>query len=114
MATYKQPCLHCGEFVERDARLCPHCHSRSPFGYHCPTCLKPVNKDQAVCSGCARCLTVICPTCAAPTFADERCGECGSGLMVHCTNPRCGQLQFFDAQKCTACGKKIKHETGRG
>ncbi len=55
MATYKQPCLHCGEFIERDSRLCPKCHSRSPFGYHCPTCLKPIEKGQAVCSGFPLC-----------------------------------------------------------
>jgi hypothetical protein len=29
--------------------------------------------------------------------------------MVRCENVRCGQMQFFQNSKCTACGKKIKH-----
>jgi RNA polymerase subunit RPABC4/transcription elongation factor Spt4 len=112
MATYKQPCLHCGEFIERDSNLCPKCHSRSPFGYHCPSCFKPIQKGQAVCSGCGRSLYVTCPTCKAQTFAGERCEACGAGLMIHCTNPRCGELQFFENVKCTVCGKKIKRDFG--
>jgi hypothetical protein len=75
--------------------------------------LKPIEKGQAVCAGCGRSLTVICPTCQQTTFADERCDKCGAGLMIHCTNPRCGELQFFDLTKCTACGKKIKKEVGK-
>jgi RNA polymerase subunit RPABC4/transcription elongation factor Spt4 len=112
MATYKQPCLHCGEFIERDSRLCPKCGSRSPFGHHCPFCLKPVEKNQTVCSGCGKSLMVQCPTCHGQTFAGERCAICGADLMVHCTNPRCGELQFFMNATCTACGKKIKREMG--
>jgi RNA polymerase subunit RPABC4/transcription elongation factor Spt4 len=112
MATYKQPCIHCGEFIERDARLCPKCASRSPFGYHCPTCMRPIEKGQAICSGCGRELYVTCPTCGERTFAGERCEKCGSGLMIICANPRCGELQFFENTKCTACGKKIKREIG--
>ena len=27
MASYKQPCVHCGEFIDRDARLCPKCNT---------------------------------------------------------------------------------------
>jgi hypothetical protein len=71
-----------------------------------------VEKGQAVCSGCGRPLCVTCPTCKAQTFAGERCGTCGAGLMIHCTNPRCGELQFFETVKCTACGKKIKRGLG--
>ncbi len=112
MATYKQPCIHCGEFVERDSRLCPKCGSRSPFGYHCPTCLREIKKDQPACSGCGRSLTVTCPTCGQSTFADERCEKCSAGLMIHCTNSRCGELQFFENKKCTVCGKKIKRGMG--
>ena len=108
MASYKQPCVHCGTLIERDSRLCVACGSRSPFGYRCPTCLREVQKGQAVCSQCARSLIVICPTCSQPTFADERCERCGSGMMTRCTNPRCGDLQFFENIKCTSCGKKIK------
>jgi RNA polymerase subunit RPABC4/transcription elongation factor Spt4 len=111
MATYKQPCLHCGEFIERDARVCPKCGSRSAFGHQCPYCLKPVIKGQEACSGCGKPLTVQCPSCHGQTFAGERCDVCSAGLMVLCTNPRCGELQFFLNTKCTACGKKIKQET---
>jgi RNA polymerase subunit RPABC4/transcription elongation factor Spt4 len=112
VATYKQPCVHCGAFLERDSRLCPHCHSRSPFGYHCPACHRPIAKGQAVCSGCGRSLYVTCPACNAQTFVGERCEACGAGLMIPCANPRCGELQFFENVKCTACGKKIKRDTG--
>ncbi len=112
MATYKQPCIHCGEFVERDSHLCPKCGSRSPFGYHCPTCLREIQKGQPVCSGCGRGLMVVCPTCSQLTFVNERCENCGAGLMIHCTNSRCGNLQFFENIKCTACGKKIKRKMG--
>ncbi len=108
MATYKQPCMHCGELIERDSRLCPKCYSRSPFSFRCPACLREVSKGQAQCSGCGRSLYVACPTCGSTTFAGERCEACGSGLLTQCGNPRCGELQFFENEKCTACGKKMK------
>jgi RNA polymerase subunit RPABC4/transcription elongation factor Spt4 len=110
MASYKQPCFHCGELIERDSRLCPKCYSRSPFGYHCPTCLREIQKGQAVCSGCARPLYVVCPSCNQQTFVDERCEACGGGLLIRCANPRCGDLQFLQNTKCTSCGKKIKQK----
>ena len=112
MASYKQPCIHCGEFIERDARVCHKCYSRSPFGYHCPSCHREIERGQPVCSGCSRSLFVTCPTCGQQTFADERCERCGAGLMIRCTNQRCGELQFFENEKCTACGKKIKKQKG--
>lgn len=109
MATYKHPCLHCGEFIERDSRICPNCGSRSPFGYHCPNCLKDIKKNQTLCSGCGRSLYVACPSCKQQTFVSERCEACGADLMICCSNPRCNELQFFQNTKCTACGKKIKN-----
>jgi len=112
MATYKQPCIHCGELIDRDSRICPKCYSRSPFGYNCPTCLKPIEKGQLMCSGCGRALYVACPSCGRQTFACERCEACGASLMIKCANPRCGELQFFENTKCTACGKKIKQKSG--
>jgi predicted amidophosphoribosyltransferase len=112
MATYKQPCIHCGEFIGRDSRFCPKCASHSPFGHHCPTCIKPIEKGQPVCSGCGRALYVKCPSCHQRTFAGERCEECGAGLMIRCSNTRCGELQFFENEKCTACGQKIKKQMG--
>ena len=108
MASYKQPCIHCNDFIDRDSRICPSCGSRSPFGYKCPECLKEVTKDQAICSGCGRSLGTLCPTCLQPSFAAERCDKCGSSLLIKCTNPRCEEMQFFENDNCTACGKKIK------
>ncbi len=107
MATYKQPCVHCGTFIDGDVRVCPACLSKSPFGYSCPTCLKPIQKGVAICSGCGRPLYVNCPACGQLTFVQERCEKCGSGMMVLCENKRCGVPQFFQNTKCTACGHKI-------
>jgi predicted amidophosphoribosyltransferase len=110
MATYKQPCIHCGALIERDSRYCPSCASSSPFGYLCPTCLKPIKKSDVVCSSCGRPLMIPCPYCGSMTFVGEdKCGSCGKSLMIRCENRRCGQLQFFQNTKCTACGKPIKH-----
>ncbi|NLB40889.1 MAG: hypothetical protein GX815_01260, partial [Clostridiales bacterium] len=58
MAGYKHPCIHCGVYIEGDSRFCPSCQSGSPFGYLCPNCLRPIEKGQAVCSGCGRSLYV--------------------------------------------------------
>lgn len=108
MASYKQRCVHCGTLVDRDVRFCPSCGSQNPFGFLCPTCLRPVEKGQPLCSGCGRSLSVACPHCGKHTFVGERCDVCGDSLMVRCKNKRCGVLQFFENGKCTACGKKIK------
>lgn len=108
MAFYKQPCIHCGAYIEGDARYCPSCRSMSPFGYLCPTCLRPVQKEQPICPGCGRALYIACPTCGKPTFTQERCEQCSASLMIICGNPRCGAPQFFENTKCTACGKKIQ------
>ncbi|HHY81508.1 MAG TPA: hypothetical protein GX505_02385 [Clostridiales bacterium] len=108
MATYKQPCIHCNTFIEGDSRFCPACGSMSPFGYLCPTCRRPIKKGAAFCAGCGRSLTVACPACRKQTFVQEKCEVCGTSLMIRCENPRCGELQFFENVKCTACGKKIK------
>ena len=108
MATYKQPCIHCGTFIEGDARICATCGSMSPFGFHCPDCGRPIQKGQQLCEGCGRPLYTSCPHCQRLTFVQERCEACGMSLMVRCQNKRCGVLQFFENKKCTACGKKIK------
>ena len=50
--------------------------------------------------------------CGQETFVQERCEQCGGGLMIRCENRRCGELQFFQNTKCTACGKKIKVKLG--
>ncbi|MBQ2763663.1 MAG: zinc ribbon domain-containing protein [Firmicutes bacterium] len=112
MAFYKQPCIHCGTMIEGDARYCTGCGSMSPFGYHCPTCNRPIEKGQRLCDGCGRPLYVNCPMCGKPTFVQERCEQCGTSLMIRCANRRCGEPQFFQNTKCTACGKKIKEEKG--
>lgn len=109
MATFKKPCIHCGTLVDGDARYCPTCASSTPFAHHCPSCLREVTPAQAVCSGCGRQLRVACPACGVATFvAEAACQSCGATLMVTCPNRRCGQPQFFENTKCTACGKKIK------
>lgn len=114
MAGYKKPCVRCGSFIEADSRFCPACGSGSPFGYLCPTCLRPAEKTQAVCSGCGRPLYVVCPHCGGRTFVQETCEQCGAPLMIRCENPRCGAAQFFENTKCTACGKKLRpKESGR-
>lgn len=113
MASYKQPCVHCGNFIDRDARICPFCGSMSPFGYLCPACLRPVQKGQPACSGCGRPLYILCPHCGRQTFVQERCERCGQSLMVRCQNNRCQALQFFQNTKCTACGKKIKTQKSK-
>ena len=108
MALYKQPCIHCGAFIEADTRVCTSCGSYSPFGYLCPTCHRTIQKGQTLCSGCGRALYVACPFCGKETFVQEKCEKCGESLMIRCDNTRCGELQFFQNTKCTACGKKIK------
>jgi RNA polymerase subunit RPABC4/transcription elongation factor Spt4 len=111
MATYKQPCMHCGTFIEGDARFCPACASGSPFAYLCPSCHREINKSDALCAACGRSLYAPCPSCGMPAFVGEqKCGHCAAFLMVVCPNPRCGQRQFFQNTKCTACGKKIKKQ----
>jgi RNA polymerase subunit RPABC4/transcription elongation factor Spt4 len=109
MATYKQPCINCGEMIERDSRFCARCGSNSPFGSQCPTCFKPIMRGNVVCSGCGRPLTILCPICNRQTFVGEdRCDACGKSLMIRCENKLCGGLQFFENTKCTLCGKTIK------
>ena len=108
MASYRQPCVHCGAYIESDSRFCHFCQSPSPFGYRCPTCLRPIEKGRPICAGCGRALYIPCPSCGKPTFAGEKCEGCGASLMIRCQNSRCGKAQFFENTKCTACGKKIK------
>jgi len=108
MAFYKQPCMHCGLLVDRDARFCPGCGSDSPFSFHCPACLRETSGKDPVCAGCGRPLQIACPKCGEKTFAGSLCQQCGGDLTVDCPNPRCGQRQFFQNKRCTACGKKLK------
>jgi predicted amidophosphoribosyltransferase len=108
MSSYKQPCLHCNSFIERDSRFCPVCGNPNPFTFNCPACLKEIHKKQLICSGCGRHLYIACPICGKQTFVQEKCEQCGAGLMVKCQNRRCEVMQFFENTKCTACGKKIK------
>ena len=108
MATYKQNCIHCNQLIEGDSRLCSKCGSRNPFGYNCPSCLKPIERGDMLCSGCGRNLTTACPSCSENVFVgDGNCQKCGGTLLMICANNRCQQAQFFENEKCTACGKKI-------
>ena len=108
MATYKQPCVHCGTMIDGDSRLCTVCGSITPFGFACPECMRPILKGQPVCANCGRELYTTCPNCGGVTFVQQQCEQCGAGLMVWCANKRCGALQFFENKTCTACGKKLK------
>ena len=104
MATYRQPCIHCGEYIERDSRFCTKCASRSPFGYQCPFCLKDVERGQAACAGCGKSLMRVCPHCGGLTFAgSERCDLCTRLLMIRCENERCREAQHFERSTCSAC-----------
>ena len=108
MASYKQQCIHCGSFIERESRFCTSCGSRSPFGYICPTCRSPIQKNQMICGGCGRPLRVPCPHCGARTFVSDKCESCGGPLLIKCPNVRCGDMQFFENAKCTSCGKRLR------
>lgn len=107
MASYKEPCRHCGTFIPRDSGFCPKCGSRAPFADICPTCLREVSREDKLCSGCGRPLYILCPKCKAQTFVGEKCDACGAELLKKCPNPRCGEMQFFENTKCTACGRKF-------
>jgi hypothetical protein len=101
--------MKCGEMIERDAHVCAKCGSRSPFGYHCPTCHQKIERGNLLCSSCGRALMTTCPYCGGPTFVGaEHCDTCGQSLMIRCESKRCGELQFFENKQCTICGKKIK------
>jgi len=108
MATYKKYCIHCGTLIDGDARFCPTCGSHNPFDYLCPACLHEIEKGQTLCVGCGRPLYIICPVCGARTFVQEKCEACGAWLMIRCPAKNCGAYQFFENERCTACGKKIK------
>ena len=108
MGSYKQNCIQCGTLIDRDVRFCPTCGSFSPFNYHCPTCFREINKGQNACAGCGRPLYITCPICGNRTFVQEKCESCGAWLVIRCKAKNCGALQFFENEKCTSCGKKIK------
>ncbi|NMA34830.1 MAG: hypothetical protein GX940_09845 [Clostridiaceae bacterium] len=108
MAFYKEPCIHCGYFLPRDAQFCSGCGSRSPFIYSCPTCLREIKKEENFCLGCGRPLYIMCPKCLEKTFIQERCEHCGESFLVQCPNKRCQAYQFFQNTKCTACGKVLR------
>lgn len=107
MAFYKEPCIHCGNFISRDSHFCPKCGSMSPFVYSCPDCLHEISKGDAICQGCGRPLYIICPKCMEKTFIQDTCERCGESLMILCPDKRCESRQFFENKKCTACGKTL-------
>jgi predicted amidophosphoribosyltransferase len=109
MATYQKPCIQCGAFVQGGARYCQACGTSNPFTHNCPTCIKEISPEHMVCSGCGRPTKILCPVCKQQTFIGKsNCEVCGESLMQTCSNPRCGEKQFFENTKCTACGKKFK------
>ena len=107
MAFYKHPCRHCGALLPEDSRFCPCCGSGAPFGELCPSCLREISREMARCSDCGRALYITCPHCGGRSFVGEKCEVCGKSLMKQCPNLRCGQQQFFENKKCTACGTRL-------
>ena len=96
--------------LDTSARFCPRCASAGPFGYNCPKCFKDIKKEYMLCPNCGRGLYIACPRCGQRTFVQEVCECCRMSLMVPCNSKRCGVMQFFQNETCTACGKKIKSE----
>jgi len=82
MASYKQPCIHCGNFIESDLRFCPFCGSSGPFGYNCPNCMRSVEKAYRLCPACGQMLYVNCPSCSNEAFICEKCAVCGTNLST--------------------------------
>ena len=107
MASYKQACIFCNTLIDSDSHFCAKCGSRNPFAVVCPTCLREVEKDDLICSGCGRQLVISCPKCSQNTFVFDKCQVCGASLMVSCSNKRCGEMVFFQNTHCRACGKKV-------
>ncbi|HHT65344.1 MAG TPA: hypothetical protein GX017_04555 [Clostridiales bacterium] len=107
MAFYKQTCIRCNALIDGDSSFCPKCGSKSPFADRCFSCFKEISRDDKICSGCGRNLNITCPHCGQSTFMQDKCEKCKADLMIVCPNRRCGAFQFFDAVKCSACGKKL-------
>ena len=79
----------------------------------CPSCYRQVTRGQRLCAGCGRRLTVTCPVCQATSFVGEQCEACGAVFLFRCPDQRCGAWQFFENERCTACGQKIGAEDRR-
>ena len=109
MATYKQPCIHCHTLIDRDVRFCPNCGSQSPFGYLCPHLPAPNHeKSKSVRRLRTAAYGHLSPPAEKLRFVQETCEQCGQSLMIRCENRRCQAMQFFQNEKCTACGKRFK------
>ena len=110
MASYKQTCIHCGMLVDRDVRVCSACGSRSPFGYLCPSCLRPVEKGQPLCAGCGRPLYVACPFCGKPTFVSSA----DRGSWSAAATNAAGRLSFLKIHAAPPAAKRSKPRSGTG
>lgn len=113
MAGYDKPCIGCGSFIGYDSHFCPVCGRQSPFYDACPSCGAEIKRAWQRCASCGRELHIVCPHCGQPTFVGEKCDKCGQSLMVRCSNKLCQGMQFFQNEKCTLCGKKIKDKNRR-
>ncbi|MDR0983630.1 MAG: zinc ribbon domain-containing protein [Ruminococcus sp.] len=106
MATYKQPCINCGEFIDRNSNYCPKCQTANPFVFQCAFCKRQIEQGDKICGGCGKSLSIFCPKCGEELFATLNCVKCGEKL-IYCTNPKCGALNSFQNKKCEVCKKKI-------
>lgn len=111
MAGYDKPCISCGNFIGYDSKFCPVCGRLSPFYDACPSCNAEIKRGWARCPSCGRDLNITCPHCGAATFVADKCDACHASLMIRCEYKNCMAPQFFQNNKCTACGKKIKNQT---
>ncbi len=110
MAGYNKQCIGCGELIGYDNRFCPICGRVSPFYDACPSCMAQIKREWQRCPSCGRSLYIACPFCAQKTYVSDKCDNCHAPLTVQCENKLCRSQQFFENQKCTECGKKIKHK----
>src|SRR3990170_2238686 len=60
MPTFKHPCPHCGQFINRDVAVCPACGTPDPFTPgRCPKCGRVIEDPK----------WVACPGCGTPLGA---------------------------------------------
>jgi predicted amidophosphoribosyltransferase len=120
-------CPECGEEMDPDASICPHCGAE--FGFYCPECDQEIPADATVCPHCGAELdegfedededgaflvepgepeaegerASFCGNCGEPiTEDDEECPACGVDLC-----PDCGSPLDDDVDVCTVCGAEF-------
>ena len=62
MASYKQPCIHCGTFIESDSRFCPDVKAEALLGISAPPACAPSKKANLSAPAAAGRLLFLVPT----------------------------------------------------